>query len=34
LGLDGIEELGNMLVLVDQDRLARFNEPARIGPHR
>jgi hypothetical protein len=30
LGLDGIKQLGNVLVLVDQDGLVRFDEPGRI----
>ena len=31
---NGVEELGDMLVLVDQDWFARINEPAGISAHR
>jgi hypothetical protein len=34
LGLDRVEQFRDMLVLVDQDRLARLDEPAGIGPNR
>jgi len=34
LSLDGIQQLRSVLVFVDQDGLARFDEPGRIGSHR
>jgi len=33
LGFDGVKQFGDMLVLVDQDRLAGVDEPARVIPH-
>src|SRR5690348_12238696 len=32
-GLEDIKQRGNVLVLVDQDGLVRFDEPGRIGAH-
>jgi hypothetical protein len=33
LSLDGIQELRNVLIFVDQDGLVRFDEPGRIGSY-
>ena len=34
LSLDGVQQLRDVLVFVDQDGLVRFGEPGRIGSHR
>src|SRR6202041_433512 len=34
LSLDGIQQLGDMLILVNQDRLVGLDEPARVASYR